>query len=114
MVFDGIGDILQIEKDNIRLLENSYKDFCESNNCKFDFEELKNFILASQIDLFTDKRMDLLNLDCYVPKFVAEKKFDDEVIFKIMSNIYLGGIIASYLELNITKKSYGCRIIVRY
>lgn len=103
MVFDGIGDILQIEKDNIRLLENSYKDFCESNNCKFDFEELKNFILASQIDLFTDKRMDLLNLDCYVPKFVAEK-FDDEVIFKIMSNIYLGGIIASYLELNITKK----------
>ena len=35
---------------------------------------------------------------------LLQKKFDDEVIFKIMSNIYLGGIIASYLELNITKK----------
>ena len=103
MVFDGIEDVLQVEKDNIQLLEDSYRSFCESNNCKFDFEELKNFILASQIDLFTDKRVDLLDMDYYVPKFVAEK-FDDEVIFRIMSNIYLGGIIASYLELNITKK----------
>ena len=102
-VFDSIDEIIEQEKQNIDKLQQDYKVYCNANGYKFDFEELKRFILAQQIELFTDKRSDLLNVDYYVPKYVLER-LNDERIFKVMSNIYLGSIVASYLEQNITKK----------
>ncbi len=102
-VFDSIDEVIEQEKLNIEKLRLDYQVYCDTNGYKFDFEELKLFILAQQIELFTDKRSDLLNVDYYVPKYVLER-LDVEPIFKVMSNIYLGSIIASYLEQNITKK----------
>lgn len=102
-VFDSIDEIIEQEKQNIDKLQQDYRVYCNTNGYKFDFEELKRFILAQQIELFTDKRSDLLNVDYYVPKYVLER-LNDEPIFKVMSNIYLGSIVASYLEQNITKK----------
>lgn len=102
-VFDSIDEVIEQEKLNIEKLRLDYHVYCNTNGYKFDFEELKLFILAQQIELFTDKRSDLLNVDYYVPKYVLER-LDVEPIFKVMSNIYLGSIIASYLEQNITKK----------
>lgn len=102
-VFDSIDEVIELEKLNIEKLRLDYQVYCDTNGYKFDFEELKLFILAQQIELFTDKRSDLLNVDYYVPKYVLER-LDVEPIFKVMSNIYLGSIIASYLEQNITKK----------
>lgn len=102
-VFDSIDEVIEQEKLNIEKLQLDYQVYCDTNGYKFDFEELKLFILAQQIELFTDKRSDLLNVDYYVPKYVLER-LDVEPIFKVMSNIYLGSIIASYLEQNITKK----------
>ena len=102
-VFDTIDEIIEQEKNNIEKLKQDYQIYCNTNGFKSDFEELKQFILAQQIELFTDKRSDLLDVDYYVPNYVL-KKLDDEPIFKVMSNIYLGSIIASYLEQNITKK----------
>ena len=102
-VFDSIDEVIEQEKLNIEKLRLDYQVYCDTNGYKFDFEELKLFILAQQIELFTDKRSDLLHVDYYVPKYVLER-LDVEPIFKVMSNIYLGSIIASYLEQNITKK----------
>lgn len=102
-VFDSIDEIIEQEKNNIEKLKQDYQVFCDRNGFEFNFEELKQFILAQQIELFTDKQSDLLDVNYYVPKYVFDR-LDDESIFKVMSNVYLGSIIASYLEQNITKK----------
>ena len=65
-VFDSIDEIIEQEKQNIDKLQQDYRVYCNTNGYKFDFEELKRFILAQQIELFTDKRSDLLNVDYYV------------------------------------------------
>ena len=102
-VFESIDEVIEQEKSNIDRLQQDYKLYCSENGFKFDFDELKQFILTQQIELFTDRRSDLLNVDYYVPKYVSER-LNNESIFKVMSNIYLGSIIASYLEHNITDK----------
>ncbi len=102
-VFDSIDEVIEQEKENLSILECDYISYCSENGYKYDFDELKKFILAQQIDLFTEKRSDLLDVDYFVPKYVHERMNNDS-IFKIMSNIYLGSIIAAYLEQNITKK----------
>ena len=102
-VFNDINTLVESERANIDLLKEDFKLYCEENGFKYNFEELEQFILAQQMDIFTDKRTDLLSIDYYVPKYIQER-IADESIFRIMSNIYLGSIIASYLEQNITQK----------
>lgn len=102
-VFNDINTLVESERANIDLLKDDFKAYCEENGFKYNFEELEQFILAQQMDIFTDKRTDLLSIDYYVPKYIQER-IADESIFRIMSNIYLGSIIASYLEQNITQK----------
>ena len=98
-----VFEVIEQDKSNINRLQQDYKLYCSENCFKFDFDELKQFILIQQIELFTDRRLDLLNVDYYVPKYVSER-LNNEPIFKVMSNIYLGSIIASYMEHNITDK----------
>lgn len=102
-VFNSIDELFEQEKQNIGLLEKDYKSYCADNGYDYNFEELKSFILAQQIELFTDSKSDLLDLNYFVPKYVS-KKMQDSSIFGVMSKIYLGSIIESYLKQNITKK----------
>ena len=102
-VFNSIDELFEQEKQNLELLESDYKSYCTDNGYNYDFEELKTFILAQQIELFTDNKSDLLDLHYFVPKYISEK-MQDSAIFGVMSKIYLGSIIESYLKQNITKK----------
>lgn len=102
-VFNDINTLVESERTNINLLKEDFRAYCKENGFKYDFEELEQFILAQQMDIFTDKRTDLLSIDYYIPKYIQERIANDS-IFKIMSNIYLGSIIASYLAQNITQK----------
>ncbi len=102
-VFYDIDQQLEVEKENVKILEKDYKSYCDLHGHSFNFQELEQFILAQQIDLFTEKQSFFLELNYFVSKYVNEK-INDANIFEIMSNIYLGGILSSYLELNITQK----------
>lgn len=102
-VFDDINNTIEQEQNNIQILKDDYNAYCLEYGFDCDFEELKSFILSSQIDLFTNTQSEFINLDYNVPKYVHER-MGNPMIFKIMSNIYLGGLIASYLEQNITKR----------
>lgn len=102
-VFNSIDELFEQEKQNIELLKKDYKLYCEDNGYDYNFDELKTFILAQQIELFTDSKSDILDLNYFVPKYVFEK-MQDSSIFGVMSKIYLGSIIESYLKQNITKK----------
>lgn len=102
-VFNSIDELFEQEKLNIKLLDDDFKSYCSSNGYEYNFEELRDFILAQQIELFTDNKSDLLDLNYYVPKYVSERMQND-TIFGIMSKIYLGSIVESYLKQNITNK----------
>ena len=102
-VFNDIDDIIEQGKNNIEKLSEDYRTYCVENGYQFDFDELKKFILTQQIELFTNKQSNLLDVNYFVLKYVSERITNDS-IFRIMSSIYLGSIIAAYLEQNITKK----------
>ena len=102
-VFSDIDELFEQEGQNINLLKDDYCVYCQENGYQFDFEELKKFILAQNMELFSDKRSDLLDLDYFVPKYVSER-LNNPSIFELMGKIYLGSIIESYLKQNITTK----------
>ena len=101
-VFNDINETIEQESNNIQILKDDYYTYCQENGYKFDFDELNNFILSSQIEMFTNVQPKLADVDYYIPKYISER-FDNSEIFRIISNVYLGGIIVSYLEQNITK-----------
>ncbi|GHT12994.1 hypothetical protein AGMMS4956_08460 [Bacteroidia bacterium] len=101
-IFDDIEEQIDKEKENITILEEDYKLFCENTQTEYDFSKLKEFILAQNIDLFSENKSSYLDLNYTIPKYIHQK-FGDKKIFDIITNIYLGGIISSYLTLKIEK-----------
>lgn len=110
-VFQSIDSIIEQESANIEMLKQDYKSFCSINEYEYNFEELKQFIFSQQIELFTDKRVDLIKTDYSIPKYLSDR-LNNDAIFKIISNIFLGSIIASYFELNITKKVTDSELLI--
>lgn len=102
-IFNDINEKIEQEQDNIKILKKDFETYCLDNKFDGNFEELKTFILSSQIDLFTNTQYRFIDVEYYIPKYINER-LSNNTIFKIMSNIYLGGLIVSYLEQNITKQ----------
>ncbi len=99
-LFDSIDEDIDIETANIEILKKDYESFCNENKYQYDFAELESFIFAQKIELFTTKNIDLPNTNYLIPKYIKLKFLDDK-IFKILSDLYLGGLISTYLELKI-------------
>lgn len=110
-VFNDINETIMQEQDSIETLKNDFNLYCLENGFKGNFEELKTFILSSQIDLFANTQSGFIDVDYYIPKYIDER-LNNPSIFKIMSNIYLGGIIVSYLEQNITKQVTNAELLL--
>ena len=102
-VFDDINDEIEFENENIQRLKEDYHIYCAEYGFEENFDELKSFILSAQIDLFTNNQSGFIKSDFHIPKYINER-LSKPSIYKIMCNIYLGGIIVSYLEQNITKQ----------
>lgn len=110
-IFTDLETQIEEEKNNIEILEEDFKVFCKISKTEFDFNELQTFILAQKVDLFSDKNSSYLDLNYTIPKYI-NLKFNDVKIFKIIINIYLGGIISSYLTLKITKKVTNAELLL--
>jgi len=102
-IFSDLESQIEEEKNNIHILEKDYEAFCVRTNIVYNFEDLETFIFAQKVDLFSDMNSSYLDLNYAIPKYIS-LKFEDEPTFKIITNIYLGGIISSYLTLKISKK----------
>lgn len=99
-VFSELDEDIRIEQSNIEELQADYKNYCSLYNYEYNFKELRDFILALKIDLFTDKNSDVLDVNFSIPKYI-KLKLNDNKIFKIISDIYLGSLLSSYLEMRI-------------
>lgn len=102
-VFNDIDPIIEKEKAGIEMLKDDFHQYCQDNGYVENFDDLKSFILSQQIELFTEKCSNLLDIEYFIPKYIQERMGNDS-IFGVMSNIYLGSIVASYLEQNLTQK----------
>lgn len=101
-VFADIDEDIEQEFTDLNVLYQDYRLFCQSVNVECNVNELELFIRSQQIDLFTDKKVDYLNLDYHIPKYIR-LKFEDETLFRIITKIYIGGIISDYFTLKLTK-----------
>ncbi len=101
-VFNEIDDNINSEYKNLQILKTDFENFCNLNNSISDFDELIRFVVSQKIDLFADKNNEDLDFNYIIPKYISSK-FNDSIIFKILSDIYLGSLISSYLEFNIKK-----------
>ena len=85
-------------------MKKNYKAFCNRENVVFDFQELVTFIQDQKNRIFEDNPTRITNQNYYVSKYVAEKIRLKDKYFKTICNIYLGGIITSYLSYTITER----------
>jgi len=99
-VFNDIDDEILTETKNIALLKTDYEKFCSTRDYKPNFEELIKFICSQKLELFAAKNKDEFDFSFHIPKYIS-LKFEDEIFYKIISDIYLGSLISSYFEFKI-------------
>lgn len=101
---NGIDKQYASQRKWISLLKNNYKIFCDRENVNFDFQELVTFIQDQKNRIFEGNSTQVTNQKYYVSKYVAEKIRAKDTYYKTICNIYLGGIITSYLSFTITER----------
>jgi hypothetical protein len=101
---NGIDEQYSQQKKWIYLLKKNYKAFCNRENVDFDFQELITFIQDQRNRIFEGNPTQITDQNYYVSKFVAEKIRLKDKYFNTICNIYLGGIITSYLSYTITER----------
>ena len=109
--FEDIDNIIEIEEYNIAKLQENYKQYCDENNYICNFDELQSFIISQQVELFSNKELHFSDINQQIPKYIQKVK-DNSEIFNIIANIYLGSIVVSYMQLNITKKVTDAELLI--
>lgn len=101
---NGIDKQYESQKKRISLLKKNYKSFCYRENVNFEFQELVTFIQDQKNRIFEGNSTQITDQRYYVSKYVAEKIRTKDTYYKTICNIYLGGIITSYLSFTITER----------
>lgn len=100
---NGIDKQYSNQKAWISSLKKNYKAFCNRENVDFDFQELVIFIQDQKNRIFEGNPTRITDQKYYVSKYVSEKIRLKDKYYKTICNIYLGGIITSYLSFTITE-----------
>ena len=93
-----------LQKEWISRLKKNYKTFCNRENANFDFQELVTFIQDQKNRIFEGRPTQITEQKYHVSKYVAEKIRLKDNYYRTICNIYLGGIITSYLSFTITER----------
>ena len=101
---NGIDAQYTNQKKWINNLKKNYKTFCQRENVVFDFQELITFIQDQKSRIFEGNPTQITNQKYNVSKYVAEKMRLKDMHYKTICNIYLGGVITSYLSFTITER----------
>lgn len=108
----GIDNQYANQKKWISQLKTNYKTFCNRENVNFDFQELVTFIQDQKNRIFERNPTQITDQKYYVSKYVAEKIRVKDKYYKTICNIYLGGIITSYLSFNITERVMDAELLL--
>lgn len=100
--FENVDALIKETEVEMAILESDFDSFCQLHNVKCDFNKLLEFINTMQIEMFTDGNVNLMDISNVVPLYINTRKNNKE-IFEIISHIYTGGLLSSYLTHKIKK-----------
>lgn len=109
--FNDIDDDISYETQNINILKVDFEHFCKTIQVTPNFDELVKFICSQKMELFSEKCDNDLDFEYYIPKYIG-LKFNDQKIFKIISDVYLGSIISSYFTFKINTPVTNTELLV--
>lgn len=92
------------QKNKIKKLENHYTLFCKKLKINPDFDELISFIQDQRNRIFEKAETIITKQDYHISKYVSDCLRRRDQYYDIISSIYLGGIISSYLQFRIDQK----------
>ncbi|MBN2635914.1 MAG: hypothetical protein JXR61_06565 [Prolixibacteraceae bacterium] len=110
-VFTALDDEIKNELSNVEFLETDFIEFCKHNNQQLSFEELTSFLFTLKSELFTTEGGENLDVNYLIPKYIKIGLKDDK-IRKILSDLYLGNLLTSYLEYKIKKPVTNAELLV--
>lgn len=101
-----------IQKKRISHLRDNYKIYCDRENVDFNFQELVIFIQDQKNRIFEGNPTQITDQKYYVSKYIAEKIQSKDQYYQTICNIYLGGIITSYLSFTISEKVMDTELLI--
>lgn len=109
--FDDIDTIITQGSLDIDELNKDFESYCSEMKEKPAFSELVTFISTQSIELYTDGVWDAEALNDIIPRYIESRR-NNERIFGIISDIYLGSILASYISFKATKTVGNTELLV--
>lgn len=93
---ESVDSLIKETQQELSILEDDFDTFCKVYDKSCDFDLLLNFINTMQIEMFTEETINLQEVNNIIPLYISKRKNDKE-IFKIISNVYTGSLLSSYL-----------------
>ena len=93
---ESVDDLIKETQQELSILEDDFDTFCQAYDKSCDFDLLLSFINTMQIEMFTDDTVNLQEVNNIIPLYISKRKNNKE-IFKIISNVYTGSLLSSYL-----------------
>lgn len=107
-----VGMDYKQQKKRIRKLEKNYKLYCEGLGVEGRFEELVAFIQDQKNRIFENKPSDIYGQGYYVSKYVYSKLKKKDENYNTICDLYLGGVIASYLQFHIKERIVDTELLI--
>lgn len=93
---ESVDGLIKETQQELSILEDDFDTFCKAYDKSCDFDSLLSFINTMQIEMFTEGTVNLQEVNSIIPLYISKRKNDKE-IFKIISNVYTGSLLSSYL-----------------
>lgn len=107
-----VGMDYKQQKKRIRKLEKNYKLYCEGLGVEGRFDELVAFIQDQKNRIFENKPSDIYGQGYYVSKYVYSKLKKKDENYNTICDLYLGGVIASYLQFQIKERIVDTELLI--
>ena len=109
--FDDIDSVLTQGGLDIEELKKDFNSYCSEAKEKPAFSELVEFISSQNIELYTDRVWDADGLNDIIPHYIDSRR-NNERLFGIISDIYLGSLLASYISFKVTKTVGNAELLI--
>ena len=107
-----VGMDYKQQKKRIRKLEKNYKLYCEGLGVEGRFDELVAFIQDQKNRIFENKPSDIYAQGYHVSKYVYSKLKKKDEYYNTICDLYLGGVIASYLQFQIKERIVDTELLI--
>ena len=98
---ESVESLIKDTQQELSILEDDFDTFCKAYDKSCSFDLLLSFIDTMQIEMFTEDTVNLQEVNDIIPLYISKRK-DNNEIFKIISNVYTGSLLSSYLTHKIT------------